>query len=64
MTKWIMYIVIGLVIVAAITHPAGSAAGMTAAGNVLTGESAILSGQNNTGGQHGTVSNAGSYYSF
>lgn len=62
MSKWVMYVIIGLIVVAAVTHPAGAAGGMTAAGNVLTGESAILAGQGQSGGQKGSVNGVGSFY--
>lgn len=55
MHKTIMYIIIGLVIVAMLTHPAGTAVAMTGGKDLVTGESAILAGQGQTGGTHGTV---------
>lgn len=64
MGKWIPYLIVGLVIVAMLTHPAGTAAGLTAGGSIITGESAILSGQGQTGGQKGTVMGAGNTFIF
>ena len=64
MSKIIMYGIIALVIVAALTHPAGAAAGMTGLTNLVTGESNILAGQNQKGGTTGYVSSGGTTYSF
>jgi len=59
-----IYIIVGLVIVAALTHPAGTATAMTGATTLITEQSKILSGQNNSGGTTGRVQGNGNFYSF
>lgn len=63
-TKIVMYTIVALVIVAALTHPAGAAGLMTGGTTFATAESSILSGQNNAGGVSGTVTGNGNLYSF
>lgn len=53
--RWIMYLVVGSIVVAMLTHPAGTAVGLTGVTNLVTGESAILAGQGQAGGTHGTI---------
>lgn len=64
MAKIAIYVIVGLVVVAALTHPAGTATAMTGVTTLVTEQSKILSGQNNGGGQSGRVSGFGNYYSF
>lgn len=55
MKHWIMYVIIALVIIGAITHPAGSTSLLTVGEKGVMGESALLSGQGVAGGSKGTV---------
>ncbi len=59
MHKAVMWMIIALVIVAMLTHPAGTAVAMTGTKDLVLGQSAILSGQGQTGGQHGYIQAVG-----
>ena len=54
-TKIIMFLIIGAIILDLVTHPAGAAGGMVAGGSVLNKSLAIESGQGITSGTTGSV---------
>lgn len=62
--RWIMYLIVGSVVIGMLTHPAGSAVALTGVTNLVTGESAILAGQGQAGGQHGTVVSGSTTYAL
>lgn len=64
MSKIIMYAIVGAVVVAALTHPSGTATAMVGVTSLTTGSLGILSGQDNKGGTTGKVSGQGNYYNF
>ncbi len=57
----VMYVIIGLIIMGAILHPAGSTALLETGSKGVLGVGGLLEGQGATGGVRGNVSGVGSF---
>lgn len=60
----IMWVIVGLMVVLIVTHPAGFAGDVTTVGTLGYKESQLLTGQGQTGGVAGSISGPGYSVSY